>query len=109
MFRVSLQFFRQSTALVPGPVCTSYAEKVASKSVPVASTCMSAVPAGHPVPRRLTPWILTLEGLLGLGAAAARPRRGVRSPRRSIFEIQNSKYEMVDGCDEKRVLDLEMF
>jgi len=38
IFRVNLQFLRQSTGLVPGPVSTSYSEKVASKREPVAST-----------------------------------------------------------------------
>ena len=55
MFRVSLQFLRQSEAFVRGPVSTMYCEKVISMSVFVASIWTSAVPGGQPEPRSEMP------------------------------------------------------
>ena len=62
MFSLSLQFLRQSAAIVPGPVWMIYSEKVTSSSVLVASICTSAVPAGQPEPNSETPTIRTFCG-----------------------------------------------
>jgi len=52
-----------------------YSEKVTSSRVPVASICTSAVPAGHPEPRRETPLTLTVAGVT-LGALRALEANG---------------------------------
>jgi len=89
MFMVSLQFLRQSAAMVPGPDWTVYLEKVASKRVLVPSICTSVLPAGQPLPRSEIPTILTSEGTsLGVTApraAEARLRVRVRIVVNCIF------------------------
>lgn len=92
IFIVSLQFLRQSEAFVPGPVWTSYSEKVASKRVPVASTCILALPAGQPLPRSEIPWIFTFDGadpeIAAPGAAATSPRKRIKAVAIYILDEQ---------------------
>jgi hypothetical protein len=98
MLMVSLQFLRQSRTVVPLPDATEYWEKVASKSVPLASTVTSALPGGHPDPKRETLWTLTLLGAARgatAGMAAAAPMRRARVDCQNILmeELESESKE----------------